>query len=127
MEPFLSILAVEDEPIIRLMLQTYFRRAGEHFKVAADGDEAKKLIAQEEFNLLLTDFHFPAGDGNEIAKLFREKNDNSFVIGMSGHHINMFNPELVSLTIEKPFSITQLDDSLALAREFVRQHDEKAK
>lgn len=74
--PALRILLVEDEPLIRLILEEELTDAGFDVHQAASGDEAASLLASEgaAFDLLITDVHMPGrNDGRAVARLLRQQ------------------------------------------------------
>lgn len=56
-----SILLVEDEPGIQLAIRGLLRREGHETRVASRGKEALDLLAEDEFDLVLTDLSLPDG------------------------------------------------------------------
>ncbi len=56
-----SILLVEDEPGIQLAIRGLLRREGHTTAVASTGSEAIELLADQDFDLVLTDLSLPDG------------------------------------------------------------------
>jgi CheY-like chemotaxis protein len=63
-----SILIVDDEPAIRMILDKVFTRAGYRVRTAANGAEAMALFEHEEFDALLSDVVMPCMNGHELAR-----------------------------------------------------------
>ncbi|MBW2062336.1 MAG: response regulator [Deltaproteobacteria bacterium] len=63
------ILVVEDEIAIRKMIEEYLLRGGYQVRSAADGVEAKEIISQEEFDLIITDLFMPRMDGFALMRV----------------------------------------------------------
>lgn len=115
----MSVLLVEDELLIRLMLAEVLAEGGFAVQEAASGDEAGALIRSSPatFSLLVTDIHMPGAlDGLQVARLMRACRPRVPVIYMSGR------PDVViaggplgpdEAVVPKPFSPYAL---LALAR-----------
>ena len=71
----MKILVVEDEPLIRLGLATAIEEAGYEVFEAANGAEAiRRLEADPEIRLVLTDVDMPGGmDGIQLAHYVRDR------------------------------------------------------
>lgn len=61
-------LIVDDEPDIRELLEITLGRMDVDTAAAADLAAAKRLLAEEDFDLCLTDMHLPDGDGLELVQ-----------------------------------------------------------
>ena len=55
------VLLVEDEPGIQLAIRGLLRREGHETAVAGSGTEAMQLLADQTFDLVLTDLSLPDG------------------------------------------------------------------
>ncbi len=68
----LSILVVDDDPVIRRLLQQRLQRANYQVQIAKDGFEAREMLSGQFFDVVLTDLMMPGGIGGievlEIAK-----------------------------------------------------------
>jgi CheY-like chemotaxis protein len=62
--PALSVLAVDDDPWVRLRLEEFLREAGVPFELCADPHEAFRRCAarRSAYGLVLMDIRFPAGN-----------------------------------------------------------------
>ncbi|WP_006787789.1 sigma-54-dependent transcriptional regulator [Thiorhodospira sibirica] len=67
-QPIPCILVVDDEPDIRELLEITLQRMGLHTLSAGTLREAHALLAQQSFNLCLTDMRLPDGDGIELVE-----------------------------------------------------------
>ena len=65
-------LIVDDEPDIRELLEITLGRMGIETVAAADLQAARDLLAEEEFDLCLTDMHLPDGNGLELVNYISE-------------------------------------------------------
>jgi DNA-binding response OmpR family regulator len=120
--PTLRILLVEDEPLIRLILEEELTDAGFDVRQAASGDEAAKLLASEGavFELLITDIHMPGRyDGRAVARLLFQQAPLIPVLYISGRP-DIFNEPLGAneAFLAKPFLLSEL---VQIARRLVRQ------
>jgi PAS domain S-box-containing protein len=67
----LKILLAEDNPINALLTRELLRRRGHEVKDVASGESAIAVMAEERFDLMLTDIHMPGLDGIEAARRIR--------------------------------------------------------
>lgn len=110
----MSILVVEDEALIRLMVVEELAFEGYAYAEAASGEEAIDLIENggpEQFSALVTDFHMPGGvDGCEVAERFRERFPKAPVIIVTGRPdaLGTRYRSICDLMLKKPFTPSQL-------------------
>lgn len=78
-------LIVDDEPDIRELLEITLSRMGVKTQSAADVNSAKLLLAQQEFDLCLTDLHLPDGDGLQLLDYIQQYRPNLPVAVISAH------------------------------------------
>ena len=64
------ILIAEDNPVNRKVLQKILDRAGYHYSIAKDGDEALDLIDKTKFDAIVLDMNMPGMSGIEIARIY---------------------------------------------------------
>lgn len=74
------ILFLEDDETIREVLKEYMSVAGYHVTEAADGDQAIRLLGEEDFDLAVLDIMVPGTDGFEVLKFVRDRNPEMGVI-----------------------------------------------
>ncbi|WP_373085318.1 response regulator transcription factor [Sneathiella sp.] len=66
-----TVLVVEDEPNIVLSLQFILKQAGFVVRVARDGEQALRAIAEYVPNLVLLDIMLPKQDGFAVCEAIR--------------------------------------------------------
>ena len=66
------VLIVDDEPDIRELLEITLSRMQIESTAAANVNQAKKLLAEETFDLCLTDMRLPDGDGIELVSYIQD-------------------------------------------------------
>jgi CheY-like chemotaxis protein len=67
------ILLIEDNPINAMLSRELLRRRGFEVKDVASGEAALTLLAQERFDVVLTDLHMPGLDGLQTTRRLREQ------------------------------------------------------
>lgn len=80
-----KILVVDDENTLRHFLRLNLQANGYQVSEAADGQEAKRLIAQDRFDVALVDLRLTDMDGLEIMRHLRHHEPQTRVIILTGH------------------------------------------
>jgi CheY-like chemotaxis protein len=62
------ILLVDDEPNVLSALRRIFRRENYHIDAALSGAEALKLLKDNDYQLIITDYKMPLMNGAELLK-----------------------------------------------------------
>lgn len=70
----MKILIVEDEPKVAAFIQLGLEENNYNAKVAADGEEGKKMALNQQFDLIILDVNLPKINGIELCKIIRENN-----------------------------------------------------
>lgn len=78
----MKILVAEDEPIVRLLLQTYLREWGHEVVVAHDGAHAWALFQEYAYSLVISDWMMPGVDGLELVRRIRASELSRYVYVM---------------------------------------------
>jgi DNA-binding NtrC family response regulator len=78
-----NILVVDDDHYTRTLLEHLLARTAKVW-LAADGAEARRLFAAEDFNLVLMDQCLPGDDGIALAREFRAQRPQLVVILITG-------------------------------------------
>lgn len=66
-----SILAIDDDFLVRESLKVILEREGIGVTLASSGEEALRFIAEKEFDLIVTDVRMPGMNGMETLKAIR--------------------------------------------------------
>jgi DNA-binding NtrC family response regulator len=80
-----TILIVDDEPNVRLMLQTTLESVGYHAAQAEDGEAALKLVEASRCDLILLDLQMPRMGGIELLRRLRAAGNPIPVVFLTAH------------------------------------------
>jgi DNA-binding NtrC family response regulator len=82
----MSILVVDDDPVIRHLLDQRLRKAKYEVDVAADGYAAEKLLEQKRYDVVLTDLMMPGEIGGiEVLDIAKNISNDIEVILITAH------------------------------------------
>jgi DNA-binding NtrC family response regulator len=79
-----SILVVDDEEALRMVLSSELASEGYEVRAAGDGDEAIVELEKSPFDLVLLDIKMPRMNGFEVLKFIKEKHSRSKVVMLTG-------------------------------------------
>jgi CheY-like chemotaxis protein len=109
-----TVLVVEDEDVIRTLVDQVLRGEGYEVLLAADGHEAIDLAGRNRIDVLLTDLTMPGIGGHELAVRLRESRPGLKVMFMSGFaEGGDFSAAALppgTAFLEKPFTFTHLTE-----------------
>ena len=91
-----TVLLVEDEVLVRMMLADQLREAGCTVVEASDADEALVLLRQNlvRIEVVISDIRMPGSmDGLGLARVIRSECPELKIILMSGHHRALEGPD----------------------------------
>jgi CheY-like chemotaxis protein len=107
-----SILVVDDDQPVRLLLHKILERAGFRVLEASNGSEALKLFQANasQVELLLTDLNMPGRSGIELATEIRRERPNLPVVFISAGFAEFETTPRPSgcLSVSKPFRMGEL-------------------
>ncbi|MCB1246962.1 MAG: response regulator, partial [Acidimicrobiia bacterium] len=70
-----SVLVVDDEPMVREVVRTYLEREGFECREAADGRTALEVLDRDPPDLVVLDVMLPELDGYSVLSKVREQSD----------------------------------------------------
>jgi DNA-binding response OmpR family regulator len=79
------VLVVDDEGAIRYSISKTLQRVGYQVSAAASGEEALDMMADQNFDVVLTDIRMPGLTGVELLARIKEKAPDAIVILMTGY------------------------------------------
>jgi CheY-like chemotaxis protein len=103
-----TILLVEDEELVRALVQRMLQAAGYRVLVAANGHDALALTEAASFDLILTDVVMPHMSGSELKDRLT---DDTPVLFMSGYTTELVEHRVLdggTNLIQKPFTAVEL-------------------
>ena len=105
-----TVLVVEDEILIRMMVSESLRQAGCEVFEAASADEALEVLsASASPDVLVTDVKMPGCvDGLELASRVRKTLPELKVVITSGHALAQSADGVADAFLAKPFALEQL-------------------
>ncbi|MBX9676157.1 MAG: sigma 54-interacting transcriptional regulator [Methylotenera sp.] len=120
-----TILAVDDEPNMRRLLEISLRQAGYKPLLAADGNEALVQIKNQHIDLVVSDLHMPGMNGLALLKAVRQENEtlpfimvtalgeiktavDAMKVGASDYILRPFDLETLEIAIAKALSNRRL-------------------
>lgn len=111
-----KILVIDDEDIVRLSCSRSLVPEGYELKMAKNGPEGLKMLAEEIFDLVLTDLKMPNMDGIEVLGTIKEKWPKTDVVIVTGYQTVETAVKAIKLGafdyIEKPFTPDSLVETV---------------
>ncbi len=121
----IRILAVDDEPNMRRLLEIMLRQAGYQAMVAENGRDALERLRREGADLVVSDLHMPGMGGLELLSAMREEGlENPVIIvtaqgevasavaamklGAADYIVRPFDLETLELAMSRALSLTRL-------------------
>ncbi len=119
------VLAVDDEPNMRRLLEITLRQAGYQPLIAENGREALDILKKDGADVVISDLHMPQMDGISLLKQMRESDINIPVIivtahgeidsavnamklGASDYILRPFDLETIELALDRALSMARL-------------------
>ncbi len=103
-----SVLAIDDEQIVRISCERILRGAGYDIDTSADGKNALKMIEAKKYDVILTDLKMPGMDGLEVMSEIKKRLPGTKVIIVTGYSTVDTAARAMKMGahsyIEKPFS-----------------------
>ena len=121
-----TILAVDDEPNMRRLLEISLRQAGYRPVSAQDGYEALQIIKKQQIDLVVSDLHMPRMNGLDLLRNIRQENEmlpfimvtaqgevktavEAMKLGASDYILRPFDLETLEIAIAKALVLKRLN------------------
>lgn len=116
----LRILVVDDEPMVRTVTTKLLRLRG-HTVVDVDGGPAAlATLAEETFDVVVTDLSMPEMSGRELAAVIRQRHTGLPVLLLTGDTDAEADSQDVAAVVKKPFQLDALDATVREVADGVR-------
>ncbi|MBN1799511.1 MAG: response regulator [Spirochaetales bacterium] len=116
-----SILFVEDELVLRIMVSKMLAHLGYDVMAAMNAERALEMFSRygESFDILITDVIMPKMDGKELYRVLQKKKNDLRVIYISGYPEEVLlkhgiKPTHINL-LKKPFTIEKISQKIKQA------------
>jgi CheY-like chemotaxis protein len=108
-----TILLIDDEESVRMIVQVALERAGHRVLTAENGKHGLRLLEHQAVDLIFVDIFMPEMDGLELIPLLRKTRPTNKIIAISGgsgkmNHLDMAKHLGANDTLKKPFSLQEL-------------------
>ena len=77
-----AILLAEDDPVTRMLMTRFLKKAGYEVDAVADGTEALEHMTKHYYPFLVTDWEMPEMDGIELCKAVRNLQLDGYVYAL---------------------------------------------
>jgi DNA-binding NtrC family response regulator len=115
----LSVLLVDDEPIVGKRLKPALEKSGYQIETYEDGAQALERIVQRDFDIVVTDIRMEPVDGLKVLEAALKKNPRTKVIIITGYATVEIAREALSKgafdVIAKPFRPNDLREAITKA------------
>ncbi|MEM1043050.1 MAG: ATP-binding protein [Bacteroidota bacterium] len=106
------LLVVDDERMVRDITVRLLRSRRYEVQEASGGTDALRCIADEPFDLIVTDLGMPEMSGSELAYRIKQHHPHLPIVLLSGHTDAEDQAESVDAVVRKPFQIQALDETI---------------
>jgi two-component system, OmpR family, response regulator len=104
-----TILVVDDEPSIRLLCRVNLELEGNRVLEAGTLDDARRMLEQEEVDVLLLDLHVVGEDGATLLRELHDGESGARVALLTGTvDLNEVDVAMADAVLAKPFSLETL-------------------
>ena len=114
-----TILVVDDEEPIRVLLDRFLSQDDYRIVTASDVEQALAMLSEQTIDLILLDLHMPGPyDGEELLFLLRDRGDEIPIIVVSGwvdDEATINGPDCVYAVLKKQINHQQLMDTVRSA------------
>lgn len=106
------LLVVDDEAMVRSVTAKLLRLKGHTVEEADGGLRALDRLAEQPFDLVVTDLGMPEMSGSELAYRIRQHHPRLPIVLLTGHTDAEDQSEYVDVVVKKPFQIHALEKTI---------------
>lgn len=104
-----SILIVDDEPMLREVLQEFLAEQGYNITLCPSGNEALKVLRGSDFTVVIADYDLSGVNGIEVLEAYKNQTQQGKSILYSGTgDTEVGKHPSVDIFLTKPFGLPQL-------------------
>jgi CheY-like chemotaxis protein len=107
-----SVLVIDDDPALRVMLDKALTSAGHDVTTVENGEAALEMLAREHFDLLIIDYMLPGITGLDVLKMARVNHPALMAIMITAFPTDEVQASAAALGVHafvtKPFSVVQI-------------------
>jgi two-component system, NtrC family, response regulator AtoC len=107
-----SVLVIDDDEAVRVMLEKALTKAGHDVTSVDDGEAALSLLAKEHFDLLIIDYMLPGITGLDVLKMARANHPALMAIMITAFPTSEVQASAaaqgVYAFVTKPFGVVQI-------------------
>jgi DNA-binding response OmpR family regulator len=110
-----TVLVIDDDQVIRDVLNEFLTEQGYKAVLAADGLEGLDSIKNETYDLIIMDIRLPYVSGIGLVKIARQENPQIPIICITGYGDSpekIAEEEKADVTLAKPFNLKDLQRHL---------------
>ncbi len=107
------ILVVDDEEMVRKVVDQLLTLRGHYVRSASSGAEAIECLQNEPFDLVISDQGMPEMSGRELAGRIKQLHPNVMITLLTGDTDLHFDPDVITAVITKPFHVDDLQEVIA--------------
>lgn len=113
-----SVLVVDDEAPIRVLLSDILRARGHIVMTAEDGLAGLRAVESTRFDMVITDLSMPGADGWTVIEATRRRWPDAKLVILTGYGgfaelaVPGSDPSVIDALISKPFNIAEIDLTL---------------
>ncbi len=114
----LRILVVDDEPMVREVIEVYLSEDNHKITTASNGREGLAAFKAAKFDIVMTDRAMPEMDGEQMATEIKKIDPRQPVILLTGFgNFPGGQPAAIDITVGKPFTLSMLREAIKSAME----------
>jgi diguanylate cyclase (GGDEF)-like protein len=111
--PVLSLLCVDNDREVRELLHEVIIHLGHNSVTAVDGIDALDKLADNHFDIVITDLNMPRMDGIELINSIKKDFDDVDIITITAYEMKYKYTDIIALGasdfISKPFNVNELE------------------